>query len=388
MYDHEMLRRRIGKSMESVQAWVEKNGYKAYEPFDGLSSHLRPLTFKNHFAERVLQQLVKRSPLNIRPLLGISPRDSTKGRGYMARGYLAIFRLTGQSAYRLRAISMLEWLDQNRSPYYPHHSWGNHFAFSGRKIRTPELEPIIVWTSLIGQAYLDAYEILGDEKWLDIASSVCNWIVSVPREKTPEGLCLSYVAQGQVSIHNSNMLGAAMLARAGALRGRDEWIEIAGQAMAYSCARQNEGGSWYYAEYPDCRWIDNFHTGYNLDSLKCFRDATGISRFDDALARGFAFYARNFFEPSGAPRYYHDNLYPIDIQCAAQAIDTLATFVPFSPKSLGLCAKVALWTIDHMQDPSGYFYYSKTPLFLNKTPMLHWGQATMFKSLANLLSRM
>jgi hypothetical protein len=37
-----------------------------------------------------------------------------------------------------------------------------------------------------------------------------------------------------------------------------------------------------------------------------------------------------------------------------------------------------------MQDPSGYFYYRKYPLITNKTPTLHWGQATMFAALALL----
>ena len=45
---------------------------------------------------------------------------------------------------------------------------------------------------------------------------------------------------------------------------------------------------------------------------------------------------------------------------------------------------VADWTIANMQDESGYFYYRKYPFMTNKTPTLHWGQATMFAALANL----
>ena len=37
-----------------------------------------------------------------------------------------------------------------------------------------------------------------------------------------------------------------------------------------------------------------------------------------------------------------------------------------------------------MQDPKGYFYYRQYPLLKAKTPMLHWGQGTMFKGLAQL----
>ena len=36
-----------------------RNNYKGYEPFDGLSSFLRPVTMNNILAERLLQQLVR-----------------------------------------------------------------------------------------------------------------------------------------------------------------------------------------------------------------------------------------------------------------------------------------------------------------------------------------
>src|SRR4051794_5443019 len=77
---------RLLASAAAVQAWVEAHGYKGYEPFDGLSSPLRAYTFGNLLAERILQQAVRQSPVNIRPLIGIRPLDSTKGRGMMAWG--------------------------------------------------------------------------------------------------------------------------------------------------------------------------------------------------------------------------------------------------------------------------------------------------------------
>jgi rhamnogalacturonyl hydrolase YesR len=386
MDDPERERQSLRNSIERVEKWVESHFYQAYEPFDGLSSPLLALTFNNHFAERVLQQIVKRSPLNIRPIIGIKPQASTKGRGYMAWGYLNLFRQKEDESYKRRAVSLLDWLDQNKSPYYSAHSWGNHFPFSGRTLRTRRLEPIIVWTSLIGQVFLDAYELLAEPKYLEISKSVCDWIMNVPKENTPSGLCLSYVAFEQVSIHNANLLGAAMLARTGILCGNDDYLGIARRAVAYSCSRQREDGSWYYAEAPNCHWIDNFHTGYNLDSLKCYKESTGDNRYDEVISKGFRFFIKNFFKPDGMPKYYHNKTFPIDIQCASQAIDTLATFGKDSPESLDLARKVARWTIDNMQGRDGHFYYKRNPLFPVRTAMLHWGQATMYKALTTLMS--
>jgi hypothetical protein len=52
---------------------------------------------------------------------------------------------------------------------------------------------------------------------------------------------------------------------------------------------------------------------------------------------------------------------------------------------LALALNVANWTINHMQDRTGYFYYRRYASgIVNKTPTLHWGQATMLCALAAL----
>jgi len=380
---------RITKSAAAVQSWVEAHGYQGYEPFDGLSSPLKRLTFGNLLAERILQQAVRQSPLNIRPLLGIKPLDSTKGRGMMAWGYLLLHRATGATDSWTKAVDCLRWLDVHRSPKFAKHSWANFFDFSSRGGSYYKDDSIIVWTSLNAQAYFEAFEQSQDQWFLDIATSACDWIVSLPREHTDRGDCLSYFAHGQESIHNANMLGAAALARAAMHTGRQNYADAAREAMRYSCLRMLPNGAWWYAEDDMYHWIDNFHTGYNLDSLKYYIEFTGDTEFSEHLRKGLRFYMDHLFEPSGRPKYYDNRPYPIDIQCASQAIDTLALFGADEPDAMSLAIRVADWTIQHMQDRKGFFYYRKYPLGVTaRTPMLHWGQATMFKGLAHLIYRL
>jgi rhamnogalacturonyl hydrolase YesR len=378
----------IRRSLTVLQEWVEQQGYRGYEPFDGLSSWARPLACGNLFAERLLQQLIRQSPLNLRPMLGVKPQDSTKGRGYMASGYLMLYRVTNRQEYLDKAIDCLEWLDKHKVARFPHHSWSNHFDFVSRGGRYTKDDPIIVWTALIGHAYIEAFEVTGNEWFLRIADSVCNWILDLPREKTEKGDCISYLAHVQSSIHNANMLGAGILARTSQHTGSEECSRVARSAMEYSCSRQRPDGSWWYAENDANHWIDNFHTGYNLESLKHYCDATGDNSFRQNFEKGLAFYKANFFEQSGRPKYYHTRTYPVDIQCAAQAIDTLAFVSDNDTESLELARQVAAWTIPNMQDGKGYFYYREYPIMKAKTPMLHWGQGTMFKALAHLLLRL
>jgi rhamnogalacturonyl hydrolase YesR len=377
----------VWKSVEGVERWVENHDYRAYDPGDGDLSFLRYFTFNIHFLRRLLTGTVLRVPLHIRPWIGIPPHRSTKGMGYMGWGYVKLYALTGNDDYRRRAEFCFDWLIENRSPGHEQYCWGNHFAFSTRAGTIPRYMPTIVWSSLIGLAFLEAYEVLDNPKYLEVAASVGEWVKRLPRERTSRGTCLSYVPFKQSSIHNSNMLGAALLARIAVHTNDHQSLELAKDAMTYSCARQNADGAWFYGEQPKYDWIDNFHTGYNLDCLKRYLDSTGDQEFASNLLLGLQYFKLHFFEADGRLKYYHDKAGPIDIQCAAQAIDTLTFLSAIDPESLELATKVALWTISNMQAPDGHFYYRDLGWKKVKTPMFHWGQGTMFKALAHLLSK-
>ena len=186
------MRALLEETLSGVQNWVEERHYKGYDPGDGLTSYLRPLTCGNIFAERVLQQLVWKAPVNVRPLIGVVPMESTKGRGFMAWGYLHLCKARGDKAYLDKAIACLDWLDRAKETGHAGHSWGNHFDFTTRSGRMRAHTPTIVWTGLIGQAFLEAYEQTKESRFLDVAESICAWILNLPKEVTDQGTCLSY----------------------------------------------------------------------------------------------------------------------------------------------------------------------------------------------------
>ncbi|MDD5195917.1 MAG: hypothetical protein PHQ96_09660 [Candidatus Omnitrophica bacterium] len=380
----------IKRSALKAEKWVEDNNYKGYEPFDGLSGVLRPIAFGNLLLERMLLQLVRQSPLNLRPILGIKPLDSTIARGYMAWGYCNMYRVSGEQKYKDKVNLCLEWLMENKSSGYEQYAWGKHFDFASRYGFYRAFEPILIWTALIGHAFLEAYELFKESRYLSVADSLCAWILKLPRSRTSPGFCIGYHGRDDVAhIHNSNLMGAAILARTAKYTGNEEYLAVAREAASYSCSRQLPNGAWFYGEETKNHWIDNFHTGYNLDGLKCYINYSGDKEYEGALKKGFVFYRDNFFEENGRPKYYHDKAYPIDIQCASQSIDTLTNFSQYDETALESALKVAIWTIDNMQGKESYFYYRLYPLGIKaKTPMLHWGQATTYKAMALLLSKL
>lgn len=375
------------QSITLLTAWLERNDYAGYDTFDGLNARFaRPLTFENPFLRTVLQQGIRRFPINLRPLLGVRKSRSTKGMGFIARGYMRLHQATGDPAWAEKAKYALAWLMENKCQGYSGACWGNHFDYQSRSSYVVADVPSIVWTSLIGHAFLDGYQHFGDAKYLQVAESACEHIMrDLGRHVEADSVCLGYFPTSTHQVHNANTLGGSLLARTYSLNHNEELRTLAVQSLLYTARYQRPDGSWYYGEASNLHWVDNFHTAYVLDCFRHFAQGTGSDRFEQQAGAGYRYWKETFFLEDGTPRYYCHKTLPLDIQCSSQAIDTLVFYREQDPSSLELALKVANWTIENMQDPSGYFYYRRYQLgIVNKTPTLHWGQATMLAALSAL----
>src|ERR1051325_10991880 len=128
-----VVRDQIRESIGRLANWLEINDYRGYDTFDGLNARfLGPLTFNNHFLRTALQQGVRRFPINMRPLLGIAKSHSTKGMGFLAKGFIRLHEATGDTVWRDKADFALQWLMQHQSAGYSGACWGNHFDYQSR----------------------------------------------------------------------------------------------------------------------------------------------------------------------------------------------------------------------------------------------------------------
>jgi len=379
-------------SIQRLSDWLVKNDYRGYDTFDGLSSpYLRPLTFETKLLRTVLLQGVRRFPLNLRPLLGIKKSHSSKGMGFLARGFMRLYSTTGNETWRKQAEYALQWLIDHQAKGFSGASWGNHFDYQSRGFYLPKGVPTVVWTSLIGHAFLDGYDSFHKEQYLQIAINACEHILhDLKRFPDGKGICIAYVPGLDTQVHNANTLGGSLLARTYSYTGNEEYRVLAEKLMQYTAQYQMPNGAWWYGERSDMHWVDNFHTGYVLDCFKHYSKGIGDKQFDATMMHGYEYWKNTFFLSDGTPKYYDHKVLPLDIQCSSQAIDTLMFFSDSDKQgSLSLAAKVAKWTINNMQDESGYFYYRRySPSLVNKTPTLHWGQATMLCALAGLYQRL
>jgi hypothetical protein len=161
-------------------------------------------------------------------------------------------------------------------------------------------------------------------------------------------------------------------------------LEYVCRAARFTVYRQRADGSWPYGEDRTQRWIDNFHTGFNLCALRRIGLYAKTPEFEPCIERGFNFYREHFFGRDEAPKYYHDHLYPIDIHSAAQSIITFVTLKDLYKNNIRSANAVFNWTMSNMWNGQGFFYFQKHRLWTIRIPYMRWSQAWMLLALAML----
>ncbi len=267
-------------------------------------------------------------------------------------------------------------------------AWGYNFDWQSRNFFAPRGTPTIVPTAFAARAFIEAWREFQDDEYLDLARSVCDFIVQdLPRSvETEAEICFSYAPQTQTRIFNASLLAAEVLASVSELTNDDQLRETAERATRYVVNQQQPDGSWTYGTEPNQSWIDNFHTAYILFSLKRII-STGEAKpeFHEALRRGYRYWKENFFLADGWPKYYHDDPYPADAHAAASAIITLLECSDPDDASATMAQRVASWTIHNLRDPRGFFYYQRRRFYTVRKPYIRWTQAWMLSAMARLL---
>lgn len=390
----------IEKSFSHLRAYCEAENFKGWDPYDGLNSTIFQATpLKNwDLARLVLIQLCKRSPANLRPLLRVPKQHNAKGIGLFLNGYCNLYRLAEQGDTRFGSLDQLRGkvdevarlLISLQSSGYSGACWGYNFDWQARRLFLfPANTPTVVATTFCASALFQAYEVTGNQLYLDTALSSADFVMKdLHRTDCKVGFILSYSPlPGNDMVYNASLLGAKLLSYCYHYTRNEEYKAVARQIVSAAGEGQSTDGSWVYGLLPVQSWIDSFHTGYNLDAMAHYARFCEDDSFNDAIARGLEFYLTNFFQDDGKPKYYHDRTYPIDIHCPGQLWVTLSALREFQSNAV-MCSKVADWTVANMQDSRGYFYYQLKRGISSKIPYMRWSNAFMFNAMSYYLLEM
>lgn len=384
-------------SLSSLKSYCEAEQFKGWDPYDGLNSKVfqaLPFLKNSALCRLVVIQGFKRSPINFRKIAMVPKDYNAKGIGLFLQGYCNLYKAVcdnqqlqdafGTQAQLMDKINELaELLITLQSKGYSGACWGYNFDWQARRLFLfPKYTPTVVATCFCATALMDAYEVTGNKKYLDIALSSADFVIKdLHRTDFKNGFLFSYSPlPGNDTVFNASLLGSKLLACCYHYTGDEELKRLAEASVKACCEAQSEDGSWVYGMLPVQSWIDSFHTGYNLDALITYEEMTGDITYHSNIEKGFEFYIKSFFEPDGCPKYYHDRKYPIDIHCPGQLFVTLERLHKFDEYHI-LAENVLNWTVEHMQDKKGYFYYQLKHGMNSKIPYMRWSNAFMFNAL-------
>lgn len=397
-----MDNRQFIDSFIHLKEYCEKEQYKGWDPFDGLNSKVFQALpyFKNRaFWRLCVIQGFKRCPINLRLLFGVKKDYNAKGIGLFLQGYCNLVNLVRQHPelakeiggeeelkQKVRELADLLFKLQSKGDYHGA-CWGYNFGWQGKMhFYFPPNTPTVVATNFCATALIEAYKVTGEQQYLDVALTAAEFVMQdLHRTEYKEGFLFSYSKQpGNDTVFNASLLGSRLLSYCYKYTGREDYRMAAEQSVKACCNGQNEDGSWVYGLRSTQNWVDSFHTGYNLDGLIAYEKLTGDEKYHAYIEKGFNYYIKNFFEENGTPKYYNNQMYPIDIHCPGQLFVTLCR-LQRADEHKELAEKVMDWTIKNMQDRKGYFYYQLKKGKSSKISYMRWSNAFMFYAMSYYL---
>ncbi len=391
----------IQSSLNSLEDWILKNGYAGYDPYD-IKGHPSILwltqTGNRNYAAAVVREMVFEFiytfPMFSRRLLQVSPTVNAKAMGLFASSFLDLYSLRHDEVYCGKMAYCLDWLKDNKTSVHAGIGWGYPFNWQSKKL-IPAGTPNGIVTTAAGEAFWKHYQLFADKESLEYCVLISKFLSSLPvDELSPERICFSYTPLFQNHVHNLNLFVAEFLIKTGMETGNSIWVDMGNRAVTYTVTCQLPDGAFDYngpPEKPD-NHIDNYHTGFVLRMLYSVWKLTGREDVHVALQRCYRHYITHFFEKGRIPKIMPDRKYRIDIHSCAESINCLSVLSPGFPEGLHLAENILHWTMDTLQDRSGYFYYgvlksrvTRVP-FKSKIPYIRWGQAWMLRALASYVS--
>lgn len=365
--------------------YARERDYRGWDLYDGESSRiLESIPIDNKWVNLVFQQTVRRSPVNIRPLLGVEQRRNFMGIALFAVANLRTYDLTGQERFREDAHELVDWLVENQSVGYSGFCGGHKHPVQGLSKRTLPNDPGIVGTTYAVKALLAAGEYI-DPSYRDIAITTADFVFEdLEYSSHPDGARIKYkpIDTGEHYTLNANALGARLLTNLYDVTGAARFRDGARNILDYVAAQQTDEGGWMYRDPPESSHLslDNFHNGFVIESLLRYREICDGERYTDTLDDAVRFY-RRLFTDEGAPWFDESNEYPRDVHSSAQGA------VVFSMLDDDEFARrIIKWAVTNLSNGKGAFYHEKRRFYTKRTTLMRWCQAWMAHGISRYLT--
>ena len=147
--------------------YIESEEYKGYDPYDGLTSPLfkLPGLNTNKKVRFYSQQLIKRFPISLRPMLFIHKGYDPVTIGLCIQAYtnLSDIQDNKRQYYYKKIDYLISKLEELQSKGFSGTCWGYNFDWVSSIVTIPAYGPNVVATGIITNALFEYYKISGSE---------------------------------------------------------------------------------------------------------------------------------------------------------------------------------------------------------------------------------
>jgi polysaccharide biosynthesis protein VpsJ len=373
---------------KNVLSTLQLDHYAGYDPFDLLNSKVFKSTklLNSPIIRLISLQLGKRSPINLRQLLLVPKERNPKGIGLMVSSLLMDYTRSKNSEYLNEAEKLGTWLIDNRSSNYSYSCWGYHFDWQARAFYVPKGTPNIITTYYVARALFELGKITNNESYLNVAIDAAHFMSQHLFNKSSKGSYFRYIPNENTFVHNASLWGASLCVQIGNYISDSSLIDKGMDAVQTSRNAQKTDGSWYYGSRNHHKFIDGFHSGYNLEALQAINDIIKCSEIDACIQLGYNYYLRTFITDDADVKYYSNSIFPLDVHSYAQAIITISK-IGSGEQDFILCQAVLARMIEKFYlENKASFIYQKKRFYKNRINYMRWTQAWAYFSMSTYLS--
>lgn len=378
------------QALKKLEAYITKEQYKGYDPYDTLNSYL-PFHWFGKYGQAIPIQIQKRNPFNIRPLLGIKKEVNPKAVGLFLSAYAQQYSISKSEKHREKMEFFFNWLSANYTKGFSGNAWGYNFVWANPQKVLPKYSPSVVASAFVGRGLFDYYQQTKDHMAVDMLEGICRFVLEdLTRTETENGICFSYTTVKNDCCFNASLLGAEILAKTYSITKNDSYKELALKAIDFAIHYQKDDGRWNYNVNLDTgkeQLQVDFHQGYVLDSIYETAKYCGAkdNMYQESFAKGLSFYFEEQVLENGQTPWRLPRKWPVEIHNQAQMIIMLSKYGLNTPELKAKLERVIDYTISNMQDKEGFFYYQKHSFYTIKIPYMRWSQAWMFLALSTYL---
>ncbi|MDG6219498.1 MAG: hypothetical protein QCI00_08670 [Candidatus Thermoplasmatota archaeon] len=381
----------IKRSVDMLYKWVLKNEYCGWDIYDGLNS---PLTKKisTPYLQILLQQINKYSPINLRKILKVKKGIDLKGMALFSQSYASLYTVTGEEKYLTEMKKTIDFIKKKSlREKQGYDCWASHYypyITLGESTLSMDVQDIIGTGQAI-IALIKSYNITKNSEEKDMAISAGEFMIEELFQNEDNYPFFAYSKSDSKPEHIILNASAQAMEALCAIMNIDDNVKYRSaceKAAQTLMKTQNDDGSWDYSIHIDGtkkRTQLDFHQGYIIDGLLAFLPyAHNSSDIMECIKKASDYYQKVQFRKDGSSYFRYPLPYPVDIHNQTQGIISFSKLSELDDEYAIFADKIIYWTINNMQDTSGYFYYQKWPLITNKIPHMRWGQAWMMLALA------